>query len=743
MPIPFQQILARPWRVSVLALSLTALGGAWLPSLAVDNGLTAWLPVDRPALEDWRRFEARFGQDSLVAAMARDRQAARDESGAAWVALARELRDDPVVRQVILPPFAPEPLAAPTGNGAFQPPVAHFLRSEDGSRAGLVIVLDGSRSSAERMAALDRLERVLLNHRESLGPFELAGAEAVTRELDRGSRDSLRRLAPAVVLVMALILLAATREWRAVVAGLAVILMASIWTFGLLAAAGRTLNLVVAVVPAVLAVVTIMTAMHVVAAFQAGSPEGGIPAALAADDQAQRRKWWEQALRATVLPSSLSTFTTAAGFASLAGSAIPPVRDLGVFAAVGVVSTLVLCFTWFPAVLAASPSVRPVARADRWWTLDRADSLARFMHRHARAVLTIAVLLAVLSLAGFRRLVIESDILSFFPAGHPLPRAYAAIDESLIGLTPLEVVIEGPPELLLSDPAMERFREFAAFAQNREPLVRQVLSPLLEPFRRGEPELVFSAEELREVSQEELPPGVERFLWRAPRSASTQAASSETIALRTTILVSTRSSNAVAALTERLRRRLESALGPGIQGTITGSAALLVEGQVLLLETQLSSFGSAFVLIGAVMLISFRSIRLAMVAAVPNLLPIAYTLGFMGWGQIPLNTATVTVAGIALGLVVDDTIHFLHHWNQRRRQGVPRLTAMAQTLHEVGRPAVGGSLAVAGGFAIFGFASFRPTFYFGVLLASAALAALLCELAILPALLTGREPAGR
>jgi len=129
------------------------------------------------------------------------------------------------------------------------------------------------------------------------------------------------------------------------------------------------------------------------------------------------------------------------------------------------------------------------------------------------------------------------------------------------------------------------------------------------------------------------------------------------------------------------------------------------------------------------------------ISLVPNLLPILVTLGFMGLLEIPLNTATVTVAGIALGLVVDDTIHLLHAWVEARNAGATIVAATERMLHHVGRPVLVTSVAVGAGFGVFAFSPFRPTLFFGLLIAVTAVTALLCDLGLLPALLL-RLPGG-
>ncbi|MFN7543388.1 MAG: MMPL family transporter, partial [Acidobacteriota bacterium] len=251
-------------------------------------------------------------------------------------------------------------------------------------------------------------------------------------------------------------------------------------------------------------------------------------------------------------------------------------------------------------------------------------------------------------------------------------------------------------------------------------------SVLIEPSRGHDLELVMTAAELREaLDAGDLPPALHAFV----RLEGNQ------ITLRTTLLTTTASTNEVYELIERLRRRLAAApVSPGLTSSITGATPLLIEGQFLLLQTQIQSFATALVIVALAILIAFRSFRAATVILIPNLIPIASTLGIMGFAGIPLNTATVTVAGIALGLIVDDSIHYYHHFHNTLAL-VPPAEANYQTLLQLARPIAITSLAVSCGFALFGLSPFLPTAYFGILLALTAASALVCVLLLLPALL--------
>ena len=351
-------------------------------------------------------------------------------------------------------------------------------------------------------------------------------------------------------------------------------------------------------------------------------------------------------------------------------------------------------------------------------------------------MLTVAVAtgLSAVCAVGLGRLELESHILRFFPPEHRIPTHYEDIEAKLLGLTPFELEIEGERDRVLSAETLEAMDRYLEEALRDEPLLRQALSPLV--VESGAAPAGVRAAQLEAtlpLDTEDLPESLRRFVW----------ISDERLALRTTLAASTASSNQCDALIQRLRQRLDGAFPPGVDARITGAATLLIHGQVLLLDTQLRSFAFALAAVTLVIAVVFRSASLVLVSLIPNLMPVAVTLGLMGLFGVPLNTATVTVAGIALGLIVDDTIHFLHGYWESRRAGRRASVAVAETLFTVGRPVLVTSLAVAAGFGAFAFSPFRPTLFFGLLIAWSSLAAVVCDLVVLPALLQlrRRDPA--
>ena len=159
-----------------------------------------------------------------------------------------------------------------------------------------------------------------------------------------------------------------------------------------------------------------------------------------------------------------------------------------------------------------------------------------------------------------------------------------------------------------------------------------------------------------------------------------------------------------------------------------------------LVKSQIKSFAFAFVMIFAAMLALLRAPALAVLSMVPNMLPVIAALGVMGWTGIRLDSFTVMIASIAIGIAVDDTIHYVHRFREEHAlSGDPRI-AMDRTIHSTGRAIVATSVILVGGFLVTVFSSFKPPIYFGALASLTVVVALLADLMLLPALILILRP---
>jgi predicted RND superfamily exporter protein len=191
---------------------------------------------------------------------------------------------------------------------------------------------------------------------------------------------------------------------------------------------------------------------------------------------------------------------------------------------------------------------------------------------------------------------------------------------------------------------------------------------------------------------------------------------------------------------EQINRAEEEAkavfAGSGITPTVTGSGRLFASLDHYIVVSQLSSFATAFVTVFAVIFLVFRSARFGVLAIIANALPVCAVLGLMGWLGISLNVATVMVASVALGIVDDDTIHFIGRFRRDTAAGLGTEEAIeAATMHE-GRASLTTAIINSLGYGIMVVSAYKPTAWFGGLLALTMVVAFLAEVLVVPAVIT-------
>jgi uncharacterized protein len=176
--------------------------------------------------------------------------------------------------------------------------------------------------------------------------------------------------------------------------------------------------------------------------------------------------------------------------------------------------------------------------------------------------------------------------------------------------------------------------------------------------------------------------------------------------------------------------------GSGVTVTVTGSGRIFATLDHYLVVSQLSSFATAFVTVFAVIFIVFRSAKFGMLGLIANAVPVLAVLGLMGWMGISLNVATVMVASVALGIVDDDTIHFINRYRRETARGLSSPEAIEHaTVHE-GRASLTTAIINSLGFGLMVFSEYRPTAWFGGLLALTMAVAFIAEVFIVPAVIT-------
>ena len=183
---------------------------------------------------------------------------------------------------------------------------------------------------------------------------------------------------------------------------------------------------------------------------------------------------------------------------------------------------------------------------------------------------------------------------------------------------------------------------------------------------------------------------------------------------------------------QQIRDYISAMETKGMDIQISGRAVQDVNTIDTLVSGQIKSLTSAVAVIFLIIIFVLRSFSLGLLSLLPNIFPIVLNFGIMGLFNIPLNTATALIAAVAIGIAVDDTIHFLTEFKQNLVGGADVHKAVKETIQKKGRALILSSLILTIGFGVMIFSSFVPTIYFGLLSAIIMLTALIGDTLVLP-----------
>lgn len=600
------------------------------------------------------------------------------------------------------------------------------LVGPDGGVATVLVAIEPPDNDAEE-AAVAALRELVADPPPGVAA-RAVGLPVLDLTLDDSSREVARIFFPLLVAFAVALLAASFRDTRGVVLPLVFVAAPEVVLLGAMGYLGVTLNLVLAVLPPLLFVIALATAVHLQVRFR-DALEDGLRGA--------------EAVRATYEDKGWAVFwtgvTTLAGFGSLAVSRVGPVPVLGLATAAGIALMTTAAFSLYPALLATWGAPRDgVARSRAFERTFRRLGRAWAEGAAARrwAVLGVAALAAVAALLGVPRLRVESNALTFLPGEHPARTGIEDLEARGVGVAAGELFLthsDVAPDP--NDPGFRRPDRLAALHGLADRL--RALPDVLGAVGAGDL--------LAEATAAAGPGGgllggvgpmlvVERAL-HDPRGRELLRAfvTDDGRAARVALFVPAGDHRRMEPLFARAEAAAREAF-PEARATVTGQFPLVLETHRRLLATLGLSLGLTTLVVTAIFRLLLPSTRLTLLALAPSLWPVAMVVGIMGWSGVPLDTATVMVASVVLGLVVDYTIHTLGHFRELAPR-VGRREAVAGTLERTAPAFVLTGAILAAGFGVCALSDFSPTARFGAFSALAIALAVAADLVLLPALL--------
>jgi predicted RND superfamily exporter protein len=578
-----------------------------------------------------------------------------------------------------------------------------------------------------RIALIDSIKKIAGDY-PSVRAYHLAGTSVINAELNR---SSLHDVVVFYVLVTALILLVgflSLRNWRDLSTAMVVVTSAALPPMALLGLLHIPYNMVTVMLPPILITLSVCDVVHVINGFH-HERRGRGPTEAAATAVA---KIWA--------PCAWTSLVTAVGILSLATSSVAPIRQMGLFAALGIALAWLMTMTGVPCLLATLwPRALPADAATR----DGSKPVGLYARRLLplqrgpwRWVWLGGAALSLLALSGLSKIEVDTNYTKFFGADTYVSRSYPAIARAGYGENPIALVLRFPAGTSYATAGtMPRLLDFEA-AVRADPAVVKVMT-FTDLLRRTD--AVFNDHpqqdgDLRGYSSDKL----EQLYLLAELAGNDDLRDFVTPDKRTIQVVAMARSMSSKDL-EQFKRRVYAAGHATLPATVdlkvTGTTVQWASMDKEISHTQLDSLSILTGVFLILLPIIFRSWALGAIGVFINTLPMALTLGLMGLFDIKINLATALIGGVAVGATVDSTIFFINRVRLGLREGLAWPDAVDAAVLIVGDGILMTSIILAGGFLCLATSSFAPTANFGSLVSTSIVISLFMDIMVNPILL--------
>lgn len=609
--------------------------------------------------------------------------------------------------------------------------IAGSLVLEDGSACLIVLnVHPDVEDNREKVAELmEKLEGILDRFR---GPerFYITGDTAFVHYMDAYMKRDLVVLFPAVVLVVLGVLFLSFRMLRGMVLPLLVVLVAVIWTVGLMSLAGVKLSMISSFLPVLLVAVGSAYGIHVINHYFERAEEG-----------ASKRELITEVVEAMANPVFASALTTAAGFLTLISAFLVPIREFGIFSAFGVLISFVVSLTLIPALLSLLPlpKVKEGKRAKASpHKVPRA--LARGVNRRGLWILGGAVLIFALFLTQIPRLKVESDMTKYFRPSAPVIQGLQFVEERFGGSQNINIVIETGRRDGLKDPKVLKFIDdlqrylegtgIVGYTSSLVDLIKETNYTL-----HGDDEAFYRVpDSARAVAQLLLL--YEMGGGEILKSVATRDFSKAQVTAR----VRSVGTAAYEKLIADVERFIAENAPQGVTGYVTGALVIYVRISHKIVQSQIVSLIASF---GAVWLIVSVLLGTGIggaFALLPLVVAVVGNFGVMAMAGAKLDLATVMIASLVIGIGVDYAVHFITRYRRERMRGLPHPEALEVTYDTAGRAIVYNALTLTAGFLVLIFSRFGALATMGWLVALTMVTSSAGALLVLPVALGAVEP---
>lgn len=553
----------------------------------------------------------------------------------------------------------------------------------------------------------------------------LAGkARAAPVYLGKIQEELIVFLSASLVLIILFLTLAYRALW-AVVVPLLVVSLSAVWILGFMGAVGKPLDIMMVLLPTIIFVVGMSDVVHILTRYieELRHGQNKIDALLIT-------------FKEVGLATFLTSLTTAIGFLTLYSASIKPIKEFGLYTALGVFAAYILAFALLPSVLVflKKPAIVDRQRQYHLWA-QAMRNLMIITLRKRNTIILVVVLMLVISVVGLLRLRVNAYLIDDIPKDDPLRKDFLFFDQDFGGSRPFEMALEVKDDThSIWDLEVLRELEQVEAYLSKEQQIGHLNSPL------NLVKSLYQATQGGGLQHYKLPQdqmAYDKLIKYLKRFRETK--SEVALAGGTKARLGGRMNDIGSYLSLIKNKELQDFLDREIRDShleykVTGTSLLIDKNNEYLVNNMLGGLAIAFGAVALIVGLLFRSVRMVAIALITNSIPLIFVAGIMGLFGIPLKLTTSVIFTIAFGIAVDDTIHFISKLKLELAKGRSKLYALKRTYLSTGKAIVVTTMILAGGFFTLILSSFGGTFYTGLFVSLTLLFALVIDLTLLPVL---------
>ena len=771
-----------PFTILLILVLMLAFPLSHVPQIKMDTSTEGFMHEDDPVLITYDKFRHQFGRDERVLLAIKSDTIFSLETLTTLRALHRELESyvpfvedvtslynvrntrgegDKLITDDLLEPF-------PTTQAQIQEIKqramrSHFYKdlliSEDGKMTTIIIETDaysheGEKSvsdvdafdegfdesstsptpnnqkafltDAENAKLINAILTITQKYREKGLEIYVAGSPSVNHALKTQMKADMQKFMRITFLIILVSLFLIFRRISAVFYPLLVIIFSLLTTVGTMAWAGVMFKLPTQIVPSLLLAVSVGATVHILSIFFDRFNANG-----------DKKEALSYTLGHSGLAIAMTSITTAIGVGSFAGSEVAPISDLGIFASLGVMVSLVLTLTLLPALLSIT-KLKAKPRTSSSKIDELMKKMAQIPVNHTKTILVSSALLVALSLVASTQVELSHNPLKWFQPDSKERIATETIDKQMNGSVTIEVVVDTGKENGWVDPIqLEKLNRLTTKLESymdEHTHVGKVIS-LATIVKETNRALHENKEGYYTIPTDANLVSQELLLFENSGSDDLEdVVDSQFSKARITIKMPWTDSVYAVGIRDYVQSEAKLAFKDDIV-EVTGMMPLLINTFSNAIFSSVQSYFMAAIAITFMMMIILGSVRIGLLSMIPNLAPIIVGLLLMAIAKIPLDMFTLLIGSIAIGLVVDDTIHFMHNFRRYYLESGDSTKAIEQTFLTTGKAMLITTIVLSLGFFAYLAANMVSVQNFGLLTASVIIFALLSDLLLAPALM--------